>query len=224
MDAPLVETPDTIELEPDYSMPSGGRIIAFNVGAEEFDEKYAESFHERVRRMVIKMSPVSEEHDGKTQYLVYLLRTYLSFNPIAQMRLAPFMLRNKDRDIDREPDLMVILNDNPGPLTRTMMKGVPDICVEIVSKESAGRDYGEKLEEYERLGAREYWIIDPLRDRVTFYRMSADGHFDIVLADERGDYTTPILPKLTLNVTDLFRKPAPDAREIFKAIEAMFSA
>jgi len=207
MDAPLIETPDLIEH--DYSMPGGGRIVAFNVGEEEFDEKYAESFHERVKRMVIKMSPVSEEHDGKGRTLSYILGFYFSFNPIGQLREAPFMLRYKDCDIDREPDLMVILNDNPGPLTRTMMKGAPDICVEIISKESAGRDYGEKLTEYERLGAREYWIIDPLRDRATFYRMSEDGHYDLVSPDERGDYTTPILPKLALSIPDLFRKPAP---------------
>lgn len=205
-----------------YIMPHG-RVIAFNVGPEEFDEKYAEGFHERVKRMVVKMSPISEIHDEKTQYLVYLLRTYLSFNPTAQLRLAPFMLRSKTHDIDREPDLMVILNTNIDSLKPTMMLGAPNICIEIVSKESSGRDYGEKLTEYETIGVGEYWIIDPLRDRATFYRLGSDGHYDIIQPDADGKYTTPILPKFALTVPDLFRKPAPDAREIFKSIEAIFA-
>lgn len=222
MDTPALKD-DALNLTGDADIMPHGRIIALNISPEEFDQQYADGFHERVKRTVIKMSPISELHDEKTQYLVYLLRTYLSFNPVAQLRLAPFMLRNKDHDIDREPDLMVILNTNTELLKPTMMLGAPDICIEIVSKESTGRDYGEKLTEYEAIGVREYWIIDPLRNRATFYQMGTDGHYDVMLPDTDGRYTTPILPKLVVSVPDLFRHPAPDAKTVFKFVESIFN-
>lgn len=39
-----------------------------------------------------------------------------------------------------------------------------DIVGEIVSKESGKRDRGEKFEEYDASGVREYWLIDPRRN------------------------------------------------------------
>lgn len=193
------------------------------ISPAEFDALYADGFYERVKGVVIKMSPVSEDHDRSTRLLTYLLGFYLSFNPIGQLRQAPFMLRDRANDIDREPDLMLILATNPVQPSPTMMQGAPDLCIEVVSKESIARDYAEKLTEYERLGVGEYWIIDPLRQRATFHRLGSDGHYDLVLPDADGIYRTPLLPKLTLRVADLFRVPPPDAREIFRSVEVMFA-
>ena len=64
------------------------------------------------------------------------------------------------------------------------MGKVPDFVLEVVSKSSVRRDYGSKRELYERLGVAEYFIFDgrvsPGRERLTAYRLNAEGRYDEV--------------------------------------------
>lgn len=47
--------------------------------------------------------------------------------------------------------------------------GAPDLVIEIVSPSSRFMDYLRKLNVYDRIGVREYWIVDPETQRVTVY-------------------------------------------------------
>ena len=47
--------------------------------------------------------------------------------------------------------------------------GAPDWVIEIVSLGSRSMDYFTKLFKYQTSGVREYWIVDPIRQRVTVY-------------------------------------------------------
>ena len=64
------------------------------------------------------------------------------------------------------------------------MGKVPDFVLEVVSESSWRRDYGSKRELYERLGVAEYFIFDgrvsPRRERLTAYRLNAEGRYDEV--------------------------------------------
>jgi Uma2 family endonuclease len=90
----------------------------------------------------------------------------------------------------------VILTSNPGQLTETAMIGPADICFEVVSPESAMRDYGNKFVEYEKAGVREYWIIDPIRQRCDFNRLDNTGVYAFAQPDDTGHYRTPLLPRV----------------------------
>ena len=158
------------------------------ISAEEYMERYAHDFYEWVKGEVIKMSPVSGKHDALTRYLSNLLEAYLSLNPIGQLREDPFVMRLDVTESFREPDLQIILNDNPGDLTDTAMIGPADICIEVVSPESAVRDKGEKLIEYEMGGVKEYWLIDPIREEATFYRLSDEKVYSTIQSGRKGSY------------------------------------
>lgn len=47
--------------------------------------------------------------------------------------------------------------------------GAPDWVIEIVSPGSKSMDYFTKLFRYRTSGVREYWIVDPIKQRVTVY-------------------------------------------------------
>ncbi len=94
-------------------------------------------------------------------------------------------------------------------------------CIEVVSPESAARDYGDKFMEYERAGVREYWIVDPLRRRCVFNRLSEAGVYAAVLPDQAGNYHTPLLPGLALPVPTLWQDNLPGILEIVRAVQAM---
>jgi Uma2 family endonuclease len=213
----------TLTLPVPATLPAG-QIIATGVSAEDYLAQYAATFHEWVEGVVIKMTPESLRHALLIKYVQNLLDAYFSLKPIGQSLTAPFVMRLAAAGSFREPDVQVILDGNPGELSDTAMIGPADICVEVVSPESATRDYGDKLIEYEQAGVREYWIIDPLRERAQFNRLDDSGTYASVQPDESGHYRTPLLPKLVLHVPTLWQDDLPDYFAIGRAVQAMFAA
>ena len=121
----------------------------------------------------------------------------------------------------REPDLQVILNDNPGTLRPTFMDGPANICIEVVSPESVQCDHDAKFDEYEKGGVTEYWILDPIHRETRFYRLNHDGLYVVHQANQDGDYQTPQLPGLRLHVPALWLSPLPGPSVIIDSVRAM---
>lgn len=211
----------TLTIIPPTTLPAG-EIVAAHVSAEEYMEKYAETRHEWVQGVILRMSPTSIFHDALVSYLRKLLEAYFDLSPIGKVVGEPFVMRLETTDSFREPDLQIILDDNPGKLTDTAMIGPADICIEVVSPESAPRDYGDKFVEYEKAGVREYWIVDPLRRRCQFNRLDASGVYASISPDEASTYRTPLLPKLTLHVPTLWQEELPGFFAVGEAVRAMF--
>jgi Uma2 family endonuclease len=184
-------------------------------------EKYAHDHYEWVEGRLIEMSPVTEEHDALTGYLFMLLQAYFSFRPIGQTRRDPFVMRMDAINRSREPDIQVILDSNPGKLTRIAMIGPADICIEVVSEESASRDYGNKFVEYEKAGVKEYWLFDHFRKVAAFHRLNDEGIYQPVSVEAQGYSETPLLPGLRLHIPTLWQEKLPGFRAIGDAVKEM---
>ncbi|MFN8451825.1 MAG: Uma2 family endonuclease [Anaerolineae bacterium] len=198
-----------------------GEIVATGVSEEEYLEKYAEHHCEWVNGTVIKMAPATLRHNLIVGYLYMLLNAYFARKSFGIVALSPFLQRLPGIQTSREPDLMIILNDNLQALTSTAMNGAADICIEVISPESVLRDRGEKFEEYERGGVGEYWIFDYQRSEALFYRRNSEGIFARQTEDADDNYRTSLLPALVINVPTLWREKLPDFNDIGKAVEAM---
>ncbi|MEL6272625.1 MAG: Uma2 family endonuclease, partial [Chloroflexota bacterium] len=151
-----------------------------------------------------------------------LIDAYFTFRQIGMTRAEPFVLKLPESR--REPDIQVILNESLPRLTETYMESPVDVCIEVVSPESGPRDYGEKMLEYEAGGVREYWIIDPVRARGTFYRRNDTGLYDHIAPDDTDTYHTPLLPDFGLHVPTLWTTPLPNLLQIIKNVKKMVDA
>lgn len=198
-----------------------GEIVAVDVSEEEYMEYYAEEHHEWIQGVVIKMAPVSLKHDGIVEFLRDLLKVYFALVSIGRTVGAPFVMHLPKVRSRREPDLQVILNDNPGTLYEMYMDGPADICIEVVSTGSAGIDFGEKFVEYEKGGVGEYWLADPLRRTCRFNRLTESGLYKDFPLDAHGYYTTPRLPGFKLHVPTLWREPLPDVLQAVQIVQDM---
>lgn len=105
---------------------------------------------------------------------------------------------------DRHPDQAIYL-DPPPEGDQPWTEWVPHIVVEVVSKGGIKRDYIEKKEEYLRLGVKEYWIIDPLKNRMTVLHRAGDTWAEKVLTG-RQVHRTELLPGLNVRPDDLLGK------------------
>ena len=91
-----------------------GEIVATGVTVDAYMEKYAADFCEWVGGTVVKMSPIHVIHDMLSGFLRILFEAYFEQRPIGHVRQAPFVMQSNADLPRREPDLQVILNDNPG--------------------------------------------------------------------------------------------------------------
>jgi len=104
-----------------------------------------------------------------------------------------------------QPDLILVLEPNAGIL-KDVVRGVPDLVVEVLSPSTEKIDRGLKMETYARCGVGEYWIADAERKTVEIYRLDREANAYRLAATCRGNdlATTPLLPNLSVASNELF--------------------
>ncbi len=98
------------------------------------------------------------------------------------IRLPFAVFLHADDQIYVEPDVSVICDKDK--LTEQGCEGAPDLIFEIVSPSSRRMDYSTKMTLYSNAGVREYWIVDPARERTTVYYFEEDAAPIIVPFDQ----------------------------------------
>ena len=111
---------------------------------------------------------------------VELTRQFANFldGKKCEVYAAPFAVRLFEEVGDRpenvqtvfEPDISIVCDhsklDNHG------CKGAPDVVIEILSPSTARHDRLVKLNEYQRAGVREYWIVSPEEHTVQVFLLN----------------------------------------------------
>ena len=121
------------------------------------------------------MAPPSRIHQEILMELSATLRDYIRKNAgNCKVYPAPFaVFLGEDNKNYVEPDISVICDKNK--LTDKGCNGAPDFVIEIVSPSSRKMDYSTKNTLYSDFGVREYWIVDPAKERTTVYRYEEDS-------------------------------------------------
>ncbi|MDO8678363.1 MAG: Uma2 family endonuclease [Acidobacteriota bacterium] len=144
-------------------------------------------------------------HQDLSLRLILALGNHLAAHPGGRLFHAPFDCVFTDFDIV-EPDLLWIAADQLGIITEKHVRGVPALVVEILSPGTRRVDETVKRRLYDRVGVREYWIVDP-KGRVSVYRRT-DGRLALtseLSPDLHDTLTTPLLPGFVLPLADYFR-------------------
>ena len=147
------------------------------------------------------MAPPSRIHQRLVSKLTSVIDQYISnHHGNCQVYPAPFAVNLDADDKDWvEPDISVICD--PNKLTDRGCSGAPDLIFEIVSPSSRKLDYGIKNGIYSQSGVREYWIVDPAKERVTVYHYEDDAA--PVIYSFTQDIPVGVYPGLTIKINDL---------------------
>ncbi len=147
-------------------------------------------------------------HQDLSIRMIMALGKFLEVHPLGRLFHAPLDCVFTRFDVV-EPDLLVVTNDQLHILTDKHIHGVPALVVEILSKGTRKVDKRTKRQLYDRVGVREYWIVDPEADAITVYRRTENGAFPLAaeLSASRNDVLmTPLLPAFSLPVLEFFRR------------------
>ena len=147
-----------------YSLPEGSRA-------------------ELVDGQIYYMAPPNRRHQTIARELFSFINSYIkSKGGSCESFFAPFaVFLNEDDTNYVEPDISVICD--PDKLNDKGCIGAPDWIIEIVSPGSRRMDYFTKLFKYRTAGVREYWIVDPEKNRILVYNFESEDTGDYTFAD-----------------------------------------
>lgn len=130
---------------------------------------------ELIKGRLIAMAPPNRIHQEISMGLSSFFSSFVhAHGGKCRVYAAPFAVDlNADDETYVEPDLCIVCDTDK--LTDKGCKGAPDLVVEIVSLGSRRMDYSTKNALYSDAGVREYWIIDPAKQRSTIYLYEEDA-------------------------------------------------
>jgi Uma2 family endonuclease len=142
-------------------------------------------------------------HQEVSRNLVYVMLDYISKNKLGKLFYAPtdVLLAEKEKP---QPDILFVSNERLDIITEKNIQGAPDLVVEILSPSSTSRDKVKKSRLYYKYGVKEYWIVDPDAKIVEVF---TPGEKKWILHEAYSNdeiLTSPLLPGLQINLTDVF--------------------
>lgn len=194
---------------PDIESASESAYVGLRMSADEFLQIPDDGqFYELIDGVIV-MSPSPTPRHQKTAMEVSLqLGMFLREHPIGDVfpELDVHLGQGPTGgDLVYRPEVIFVRKERLPPMENKVF-GAPDLVVEVISKGSRRFDTETKKGDYERFGVKEYWLIDPARKAMTFYRLE-EGRF--VDAPASGDFfASQAVPgfRLDLNrVRDTFK-------------------
>ena len=123
---------------------------------------------------IYDMGTPTRTHQKIVSFLNFKIASYIeSKNGSCEVYPAPFAVYlNEDNRNYVEPDISVICDESK--LDEKGCHGSPDWIIEIVSISSKRLDYLVKMLKYSTAGVREYWIVDPIKNRIMVHNFEAE--------------------------------------------------
>jgi Uma2 family endonuclease len=198
-----VPIPKVQEAAPDYHASSSHDRYTTDDLLHLPDGMRAELINERI----YAMAPPSRIHQYLVAKLTQIIANYIDHhNGCCEVYPAPFaVFLDCNNQTLVEPDLSIICN--PNRLDEIGCHGAPDWIIEIVSPSSRKRDYIIKLNKYWTAGVKEYWIVDPDKQKISVYPFhSSDEAFSVRTYSFRDKVPVGIYKDFIIDFADLFLK------------------
>jgi Uma2 family endonuclease len=122
--------------------------------------------------------------------------------PNGMVIFAPMDVQLGEHDVV-QPDLFWASTNGTCVELDNRFQGAPDLVIEVLSPSTAKRDKGYKFQLYQRVGVKEYWLMNPDLQLIEIWALQ-DGRYVLVeVADQEDSFTSPILNQI-IEVKALF--------------------
>jgi Uma2 family endonuclease len=170
---------------------------------------------EWVEGEVFELSPENLDYQGVVGFLYPLLRDFVEQRGLGRVFLNSLM-KTGPHLAGRVPDLLFLAREHEERVRSNYVDGPADLAVEVVSPDSVTRDREVKRREYEQGGVREFWLIDPLENRATFFFLE-DGTYRPLPVGPDGAVHSRVLPGFWIRPEWLLQEPRPRLAEVRRA-------
>ena len=169
---------DPVLMEPGWAEARAeGTLQGLRMTADEFLDRPDDGYRYELVEGVVVMPPSPRmRHQAVTMEIIRQLNVFLTRHPIGQL------LAETDMHLGRA----------------TASSAPPALAVEVVSQGSRRYDRITKKADYERFGVLEYWLMDPERDAMTFWRLRAGRYVEIEPEGKR--FASEAIPGFVLDL------------------------
>lgn len=174
---------------------------------DDFDQaEVQEGYLYELSRGVITVSDVPNlQHGDQVDFIRQSLAEYRAKKLVTIAKIfggSECKILLSELQSERHPDI-AIYKSPPEDLEDLWAFWVPDIAIEVVSAESAHRDYVEKREEYLLFGIREYWIVDAAKHEMLVLKRRGGKWTERVVKPPEV-YESKLLPGFVLDCGAVF--------------------
>ena len=167
---------------------------------------------------IIVHSPASTRHVRLAKFLLKVLDDFVAHYDLGEVLGPELQIRLGALRRRRMPDILFVAKARLDIIKASHVEGAPDLVVEIVSPDSLARDWRDKYLEYEAAGVREYWVIEPMAERVETYALGEDGHYARI--DEKDDAIhSTVLAGFYLKSAWLWQDPLPKVVDVLRELK-----
>ena len=145
----------------------------------------------RHQRVAYHIGQVLDEYEAATGGLMFCVPIDIVFSPYDVVQPDVVFFRKERRHlIDMH----------------TTTEAAPDLAVEVLSRSTARRDRGRKMELYARYGVPEYWIVDPVANTLEVYVLTGTAYELAGTYDSDADVRSPTLAGLSFAARRIFEE------------------
>jgi Uma2 family endonuclease len=158
-----------------------------------------------------ELIPMPSESELNCRIAMFLVACFLKLGiPYYRLRMKTEIAVHSRQVGVRVPDLVVLSEElvkiMEGATRSLILMDMPPpvLVVEVVSPNQENRDYRYKRSEYAARGIAEYWIVDPIAQKVTVLEW-VEGFYDeqVYLGDQ--GIVSPLFADLKLTVAEVLQ-------------------
>ena len=168
----------------------------------ERDYLWASSISNRLVELVdghLEIVPMpTQHHQAIIRFLFF--RLYMLMGTVGgEVVFAPLRLRLWNGRF-REPDILLLLAADDPRSANEFWHGA-DLVVEVVSPDKPERDTVEKVRDYAQASIPEYWIVNPIIERISVLKLDGDTYTTHGEWGRSERATSALLPDFSANVS-----------------------
>jgi len=190
-----------VEVAPDDSFDHEPQYHGLRMSADEYLSLPEDGFSYELVDGVVCMSPSATPlHQKVALEIAFQLMSFLRGSPVGEAftDVDVVIRRGSDgKDVVYQPDLVFVKPEKIAP-DYSRLTGLPDVVVEVISTGRRRYDSETKRGDYERAGIGEYWLIDPYRKQLSFWRLEAGRYVEISPEGER--FASQAAPGFVLDI------------------------
>jgi Uma2 family endonuclease len=138
--------------------------------------------------------------------LFWIIKSFVRAHRLGEVSFAPTDVFLSDFDVV-EPDLLFVGLARLAQIEERVVRGAPDLAVEVLSPSTRNRDLTIKRRVYRQFGVTEYWIVDPAQETIEICRGGGSwsrAAESLGRAAGPQTFASPLFPGLVLSLEQIF--------------------
>lgn len=172
----------------------------------EFDDNDSD-WYELINGELVKKQSPTFEHQAISSEIEFHLMAFVKKNNAGKVLHAPLDVVLDDGNA-YHPDIFFIRRERFFIFheKEKIIMGAPDLVVEILSKSTASDDRGDKKDNYEKYGVREYWLVDHQKKSIEVYHLKDERYRLAQYLEGSGVLRSEVLAGFEMDIEQLFRE------------------